>query len=273
MIKKISIALVLIFWPLSLLFSNTFPDFVRYLVPTLLVIFCLFLYDKKLKYYFLPVIAIPLVEPKLALLPLLFFLISFIVKKDKSLVKYILVSLVILVFFWKPFFGQTIFKFDYQASQLALQKSHLYNSIPLARVFQNKARIPLDKLSGNFFSLIDPNNYFFGFAPRQIVVDNQNLVKLPFIAVVFIIIGLVNLNTLKRKDFLLILFISSIFTLSLLTAFDRQDFILFLPISLITIHGIEVLYKKRENLTKIILLLMIIFAIPEIIRIIALTGK
>lgn len=267
MIKKIAITLIAILWPLSLFFSNIFPDFIRYITPSLLIIISLFLYDKKFKYYLLPILAIPIAEPKLAILPILYFLINWIIKRDKSFFKYLATSIIILGIFWRPFFGQTILKFDYEAGQLAIQKSHLYHSIPLARIFQNKARVPLDKLSNNFFSIIDPNNYFFGFAPRQIQLDNQNLNKFPFIAIIFIILGLVNLETLKRKDLILSLLIASIINLSLLGIFDRQDFVLFTPVFLLIVHGVNVLEKKNKKLSILILLMTILSAIPEILRI------
>jgi len=265
--KKIAIILIAILWPLSLFSSNTFPNFIHYIIPSLLIVISLFLYDKKFKYYFLPILAIPVVEPKLAILPVIYFLINLIVKRDKSFFKYLAISIIILGIFWKPFFGQTILKFDYEASQLAIQKSHLYNSIPLARTFQNKLRAPLNKFSNNFFSIIDPNNYFFGFAPHQIKLDNQNLNKFPFIAIIFIIIGLINLETLKRKDIILSLLVASIFNLSLLGIFDRQDFVLFIPIFLLIIHGVNIMEKKNKKLSIVILLMTIIFAIPEILRI------
>ncbi len=267
MVKKIAIISIAIFWPLFLFSANTFPDFIRYIIPSLLIVISLFLYDKKFKYYFLPILVIPVVEPKLALLPAIYFLINLIVKKDKSFFKYLVISIIILGIFWKPFFGQTILKFDYEASQLAIQKSHLYNSIPLARTFQNKLRAPLDKLSNNFFSIIDPNNYFFGFAPRQINLDNQNLNKFPFIAIIFMIAGLINLETLKRKNLILPLFVASILNLSLLGIFDRQDFVLFIPIFLLIVHGVNITEKKNKKLSILILLMTIIFAIPEILKI------
>lgn len=266
MIKKIAIILIAILWPLSLFSSNTFPDFTRYVIPTLLVGSTIFLYDKKFKYYFLPILAIPVFEPKLALVPALYFLLNLIIKKNKFWIKYFLIALAILVFFWRPFFGQTIIKFDYEARQQIIRDSHLYNSIPLARIFQNKARIPLDKLSDNFFALTDPNNYFFGFAPRQIIVDNQNLNKFPFLTIVFLVIGLINLEALKRKDLILPLLAAGILNLSLLGAFDRQDFILFVPVFLLIAHGLNVLEEKSKKLALFALIMTIIFAIPEILR-------
>ena len=83
---------------------------------------------------------------------------------------------------------KTIFSFDYQASQLILRKIYLYPNIPLARLFQNKAQIPTTKYESNLVALIDPNNYFFGFHPRE-VAGGLNLVKFPFVSLPFFILG------------------------------------------------------------------------------------
>lgn len=273
MTRKITIVLISILWPISLFFSNTNSDFTRYIIPTIIVAFSLFLYDRKFKYYSLPILAIPVFEPKLAIIPLIYFLVSIFFKKSKQAFVYIILSLAVVFVFWKPFFGQTIFKFDYQAGQQIIQKSNLYHSIPLARTFQNKLRIPLDKFSNNFFSILDPNNYFFGFMPRQILIDNQNLNKFPFIAIVFFLAGLFGINSIKRKDFIIPIIIASIINLSILIAFDRQDFVLFIPILFVIIHGISILETRNKKITNLLLIFTLIFTIPEIIRTIVQSKK
>lgn len=265
-VRKLAFISILALWPISLLFSNTTANFIHYITPTALLSISLFLYDKKFKYYFVPIFAIPFADPKLAVIPLIYFLTNLILKKNKSYLICTIISLVILAVVWKPFIGQTIFRPDYELGQQAIQKSNLYHSIPLARIFQNKARIPMDKFSSNFFSLIDPNNYFFGFMPRQILIDNQNLNKYPFIALVFIIYGLINIESLKRKDFILTILSAGIINLSLLGVFDRQDFILFIPLALIIIHGINRMDKNHKTLSKLLQIIMILFAVPEILR-------
>src|SRR5258708_34270 len=144
-LKKLAAVLILITWPISLFLNNTFKDFISYLLPFL--------------------------NPKFAIFPLIFVLIYFRFKKPLL----ILISVIILILFAKPFYGQTIFITNNDAKQQLIQKGNLYNSILLARLFKNKVHIPLDKSTSNLFALIHPNNYFFGFAPRQIAFDNQNL--------------------------------------------------------------------------------------------------
>lgn len=234
--RKIITLLILIVWPLSLYLNNTSSDFAKYIFP--------------------------FIEPKFAILPLVFVLIFY--KFNRPLL--IIVSILILIIFFKSFFGQTIFTKDYEAGQLVIQKQHLYNSVILARIFQNKPRIILDKFTNNFFAIADPNNYFFGFAPRQITVDNQNLKKFPFLSLPFLIIGLLNLKKLKGYKLLLSFLVSSVFCLSLLKNFDRHDFILWIPLSLIIIHGLKIFSNSNFKFKKVYVLLFIICGSIETIR-------
>ena len=236
MLKKIAVVLILITWPISLFVNNTFKDFLSYIFP-----------------FF---------NPKFAILPLIFVLIYFHFKKPVL----IIVSVLILILFLKPFFGQTIFITDRDSQQQIIQKGNLYNSVFLARLFQNKARIPLDKFTNNFFSLTDPNNYFFGFAPRQITVDNQNLKKFPFLSLPFLLVGLYYFTKQKHWKLISAVLIAIIINLSLLTNFDRNDFILWIPLSLVIFHGLNI-FSKRFKYAKYFRATFILFSVIEILRI------
>lgn len=238
MLRKIGIFLILITWPLFLFVNNTFKDFTHYLLP---------------------------LDPKFAILPLLFVLIYFQFKKPKLL----LISLIPLIIFFRPFFGQSIFTFDYQSQQKILQEQKLYPNIFTARLFQNKLQIPVTKFENNFFALIDPNNYFFGFAPRQISLDNQNLKKFPFLSLPFLLVGLYFIKNFKHKKILLSFLFAAIINLSLVTNFDRNDFILWLPLSIIIIYGLSV-FDKNFKYAKYYQIIFIVFACFEITRIILL---
>ncbi len=264
MLTKIATVIIIITWPLSLFVVNSPQNFLNYVYPALLILLSFVLFRKKYKYYFLPLFLIPFIQPKLAILPLLFLIINF----NKRYLKFLILSFVILVFFFKPFFGQTIFVSDYEAKQKVLQEQKLYPSIFLARLFQNKARIPIDKLTNNFFALTDPNNYFFGFAPRQITIDNQNLKKFPFLSLPLFLVGAYYLAKEKNKKFILSILIASIINLTILTNFDRNDFILWVPISIIILNGLKLLKSRFKQKSKWYYFLLIIFAIPEILRII-----
>lgn len=160
---------------------------------------------------------------------------------------------------------KTIFVKDYQAEQRVLDKINLYPSVFYARVYQNKGRIYLEKINDNFFALTDPNNYFFGFHPREII-GNQNLKKFPFISVIFFFTGLFFFKDLRHKKNIFVLGGVSLIYLSLLENFDRVDLLLWLPISLVTIHGVEI-FSKNKKYWKPGALVFWVFTIPQIIRI------
>lgn len=158
---------------------------------------------------------------------------------------------------------KTIFIEDYQAEQKNIRDKKLYQSPSVGKLFHNRARVVVDKFNNNLFALIDPNNYFFGFAPRQIR-ENQNLIKFPFAALPFVFYGIWRLGSYKHKKLVVLWFFSSVLVLSLLENFDKYDLILWLPISLVFIHGVEKFKHKHKNL---VYLAFIILASTEIIRI------
>lgn len=160
---------------------------------------------------------------------------------------------------------KTVFAQDYQAEQRILDKINLYPTVFLARVFQNKARIYLDKISDNFFALTDPSNYFFGFHPRQIV-GKSNLKKFPFMSIVFFLAGVFFFNKLKQKKLILVWIVLALLYLSLLQNFDRVDFLLWLPLSLIILPGLEIV-SRQVKYWRYIVVVFWVFTLPQIIRI------
>lgn len=262
MTKKIVIALIFITWPLSLLLANTPIDFLRYIIPVIFIIVSLVLFKQNNKFYYAPIFIIPFIEAKFAILPLLFLILNF----DRKKLIQLILSIFIAILFIKPFYGQSVFTYDYEAQQKILQKEKLYPSIFLARLFQNKARIPLTKIINNSLALTDPNNYFFGFAPGQIKVDNQNLDKFPFLSLPFLLMGLYFFNKNKDWKFLLTTFIASFTNLSLLRNFDRNDFILWIPLSLLILYGLNI-FNKKFQYAKYYYLIFILFAVIGVLKI------
>lgn len=235
MIKRIVAFLIFITWPISLFVANIPKDFFHYILP---------------------------LDPKFAFLPLIFTLIYCQLRRPVL----IIISILILLFFAKGFYGQSIFTYDYQARQQILQEEKLYNSVFLARLFQNKPRIPVTKFVNNLTTLIDPNNYFFGFAPGQIKVDNQNLEKFPFLSLPLFLIGLYYIKKYKHRKLVLSFLASAIIDLSLIVNFDRNDFVLWLPISLIIIYGLNV-FRKKFKYSNYYFLIVILFSIAGLIKI------
>ena len=80
---------------------------------------------------------------------------------------------------WEP--PVSIFHLESENIQSIIRKTSPYPTVFLARVFQNKASIPITKFEHNLTALLDPNNYFFGYHPREIF-GGANAVKFPFVA-------------------------------------------------------------------------------------------
>ena len=200
----------------------------------------------------------------------------------------------------------TIFANDYQGEQLILRNIHLYPNVLSARIFQNKARIYLNKLTDNFFILTDPNNYFFALHPEP-VPGQYNIFKFPFLSIVFFLFGILNFEKYRHKapqpygrgifshassgvkslrientslisrltpgvfakgDKKAVLFASLfiIAVLSMLKNFEWLNFLLWLPISIIIIRGVDGLAKNYPKFFSFFSLLFIVFSLPELIR-------
>ena len=264
MLQALTIILGLALWPISLFRANTLPDLVSYILPPFLLSISFLLLSKSSRLYFFPILFIPFFEPKLAPLPLIFSILIFLSRR-KRVFTLCFLSFLVLILNWKGFFGQTIFVPDYEKKQEVVRNTQLYDSIFLARLFHNKARVVFDKFSDNFFALTDPNNYFFGFHPRQIT-GNQNLVKFPFPGIIFLIYGLFHLRGYKYKKFLILALSSSLLSLSILNLFDRNDFILWVPFSLLLLHAVNT-FGRRVASAPIFFITFCIFGLYEVIRI------
>lgn len=259
-LKTIVFALSILLWPISLYRANTLPNFISYTIPTLFIAISFYFYRKGKSFFLLPILFLPLISPKLLPIPILVILAFYVINKGKKYLPYLLVSLFLLAGFFKPFWGQTIFKPDYQARQKVIRNTYLYPNVLSARVFQNKLRIIVDKFNFNLTAFIDPSNYLFGFHPREIMVDNQNLDKFPFLSLPFFLFGIYFLRKTSHWHFPLILFISSIISLSFLNNFDRNDFILFTPLSIILFEGINQFSKKFKSRANIYYWIYLFFA-------------
>lgn len=160
----------------------------------------------------------------------------------------------------------SIFAPDKEALLIINNKRSVYQSDLLGRFFNNKAAFILGRFKSNFFALIDPNNYFFGFHPREIVRENLNIEKFPFIAIVFLLFGLVNINKMKHGKKLLALLFVTISLLSLVN-FDVFDFALYPILASFMIFGVNQMKKEKPTEFLAASLFLIIFAIPQYLRI------
>ncbi len=239
--------IIISMWPVAILTHNTQLDAFEYLLPAFLLLGAYFLWKKRLEWWGIPIVLVTIVSPKLALFPLLLFALLIVTSKTKRalLYMYLFCSLFVGAIFFQEFKGQTVIGITHDEQQAVVQQTNLYDSIFVARVMHNKVRVVGDKAIDRFFAITDPNNYFFGFHPRQIQVNNQNLQKYPFAAIIFFVLGLLGYSTLKEKKWIFISLFALILNLSLLTVFDRNDAILMLPVTLITLHGVDELKKYK----------------------------
>jgi hypothetical protein len=149
----------------------------------------------------------------------------------------------------------TVFKEDYQARQKVLRNINLYPSVLMARMFQNKAGVVLDKYLDNFFSLLDPNYYFFGSHPRE-VVGGQNYTRLPILTLLPLIWFLFKSKIKSKKNILFFMSLAIIF-LSFFTNFYQYDLILWPSLVFCIAVGLGEMYKKHSRLTSLFFILLL----------------
>ena len=242
-IKKILVAtfsfLTLILWPVNLYLKNTLPNFVSYIIPAIFLLISYFAYSKNSRYWLTPVLLIGVYEPKLVILPVVFCFIEMIINYKKETLSFLIIALAIFVWQFGRWEGQIVFNKDYEGEQLLIRNIHLYPNVFTARLFQNKPKLYLGKVTTNFFTLTDLNNYFFAGHPAPTTIPSQELYKYYWPLIIFLIIGIYYFYDINNKNFILISIASCLLSLSLLKNFDRNDFILWFPIGLIIIHGIK----------------------------------
>ena len=163
------------------------------------------------------------------------------------------------------YFRFSIFAPDDQAILVINAKRSVYENDFLGRLFNNKATFVYNRFKANFFALTDLNNYFFGFHPREIVRENLNLDKFPFISIIFLLYGLYRLNLLKRGRGLLLLFVVLACLLSLAN-FDKVDFILYPVLAVFIIHGTRRMRTEKPKLFVAVAIFLVIFSSPQYLR-------
>lgn len=229
-----------IFWPISFVKANW--DWMAYLLPALVVIVDYLLCIKKSKLQNWVVLLIPFLQPSLSLIPL-FIGIWVVVKEkfSKLSVVYLMLALILVSTNWKQFSVNSVINIRENDIQTIERQRLPYENKFLGKIFQNKATVVSKKYFDNLFLIIDPNNYFFALHPREIAIDNQNLTKFPFVAIIFFIVGIYSL--LNKKDiynnWIIKIGLSVTLALSFLNNIDKYDIILIWPIILICVLGIS----------------------------------
>jgi hypothetical protein len=270
---KVLIAINWIFWPTALFLVNTKGDFINYLIPALLIVLSYFIYRKKTELFIFPLLFIPLFIPKLTIIPLIASILSLVFEKtnSKMSVLFIIFAVFLTMFYSKNLYGQSIFPPDYEKQQEVIMNSQLYPNVLTARIFNNKGRIIFDKFTSNFFALTDPNNYFFGYHPQEIV-GNQNLKKFPSLSLLFFLYALYKIKEHKNKLFIFLTTTAAVMGLSFLALYDRNDFILWPIVSIVVTYGITKLYSdyktKQKSLKNIFFGGVLFFSLIEYVQLI-----
>jgi len=253
-------------WPVSLMLVST-NNLLIYFIPELLILAAYFFYYRKISFWPILFLCLPFTNIKLLPLPLLFITLYLFFNHFKKLkLIYLFGAISLLIIFLPNFRKQSIFVYDYEANQSLIRKIYLYPNIYLARFSQNKINLYFDKATNNFFGLIDPNNYFFAFHPREIISTNHNLNKYPFPSLIFVLFGLYYFLKHPQFKFIASLILGSIINLSLLNNYDLADFILYLPLSLTIVYGAQVMKQKNQKIFYLTLSSCIIITIFELPR-------
>lgn len=230
--KLLAKILIFLFWPLAFLLENGQIQFFNFFFPSLFlsIVYLIFWKGKKIWW------------------------VGFFIT---------LAVCVIFIFGGKNFKDNSIFYHSRDDEQYVLREGYLYPTVWMSRLFQNKPSIYLDRFKSNFFALSDPNNYFFGFHPREIEGENQNLQKFPSLAILFFLFGLYFLPSDRRWRFIALSLFSLVVLLSFLRNFDRYDLILFIPLSLLIVYGLDKFLVGKNKLKMVFVVFFIIFSLIE----------
>lgn len=262
-INLVVVGLVIFFWPLNFLTRNSVKDTIHFFLPSILIFCAITLFKERFFKRNILLFSIPFLNNSLLLIPMLSLLY-----KSKKL-GYLILAIIIAIgifFAGQSFLGSSIFYFEHNDQQKVIRQGYLYPNIYLARLFQNKPTIYLDRFWFNFFSLIDLNNYFFGFHPRQIPVENQNIQKFPFMSI-FLFLGGIYLAIKKQKQ-LLFSVGWIVINLALLKNFDKSDAVLWLLLCSIIYLGLEIFKQITSHSKYWFLVIFILFSLTEYLRMI-----
>lgn len=182
--------------------------------------------------------------------------------------------LVLTLALWPSVFVLTINKIpspglitesDYQGQQKILRQTFLYPNVFLARLFQNKLQIPISKFEHNLTAIFDPNNYFFGFHPREIIgVDNP--VKFPLVSLPIFFFAILNLSNLRSRRWLVGAFIIFALSLTFFENYFYYDFLLYFPLAFLFLHGLKNIPPKLDRYQNIYFLISSPLILIELTR-------
>lgn len=260
----ISFTLVAIFWPISFYRANT-DTWISFFIPALVLLMDWCLYLRQVKYHYFIFLVLPLLNPVYLAFPFIYFLISLKEIPKKIIIIFSLCLLILTVFSYRHFYAYSIFTPDPFRQDTLIKKISLIPSRTLARVFENKATVPLDKYTSNFFTSMDLNNYFFALHPRE-NADNQILDKAPLLALIPFLIGFFYLSRNKHRKWLGVVFLSAVLSFAFINNQDRYDFLVFFPFILLIYFGLLEIKKWSNPTFALFTLVFIPSIIFELLR-------
>ncbi|EKD53322.1 MAG: hypothetical protein ACD_61C00071G0010 [uncultured bacterium] len=262
----ISAVLILAFWPLSFILSNS-DSWVPFILAASLVLLDYFLFrtGNKLRYFIY--LLLPLIHPAYLLIPFLIFLLN-IKNFDKTgLFIFSFLLFLVSLFSWKTFYAYSIFTPDPLAKDTLIKKISLIPNRNLARIFENKTTVFQNKYKANLFVSLDPNNYFFALHPRE-SGDNQNLIKYSYLAIIPFLLGLFYLKDSRDKAWLVSVFLAMVLSISFINNQDRFDILLCVPVSIMSIFGLKKLKTLSAKYFLIFSVVFVLISFIELARII-----
>lgn len=257
-------------WPLSFYKANGFGGISWAIVAVVATVATSYYLSKNFdgKYELLPLAAMPLVDIRYALVPILAVLIKSVLEKRIVVLNSAIMLFcgVIFLLNFGTYKNLSIIPRNALEEHYVNTKLSLYENKHEARLLNNKITSLGSKYLNNFFALVDFNNYFFSMHPREIVGENQNLMKYPYIYVFAFFTGIYYLKKSKDAKWLITILTATVLSLSFLSNFDKFDLILWIPIFMIVTNGVAVVRKKRY--ASVIMMSMLGLSILEILRVV-----
>ena len=262
----ISAVLILAFWPLSFILSNS-DSWVPFVLAASIVFIDYFMFrsGNKLRYYLY--LLLPLIHTAFLLIPFLIVLINLKNFDKTRLIIFSLLLFLVSFFSWKTFYAYSIFTPDPLAKDTLIKKISLIPNRNLARIFENKTTVVQNKYKSNLFVSLDPNNYFFSLHPRE-SGDNQNLTKYSYLTIIPFLLGLFYLKESRDKAWLASVFLAMILSISFINNQDRFDILLCVPVSIMSIFGLKKLKTLSAKYFLIFSVIFILISFVELARII-----
>jgi hypothetical protein len=236
-----SAILIVSFWPIAFVLANT-QDWFIFLGAASVLLFDWFLYLKNFKYHYFLYLFLPLIHPVYLAFPVIAAVLNIKDLKRIPLVFFTAIFIVISMFSWKTFYAYSIFTPDPLASDTLIKKISLIPNRNLARIYENKTTVPLEKYKSNTFTSLDLNNFFFALHPRESGAT-QNINKYSFLTIIPFLLGLFFLPGYLHKKWVLGIFVAAILSVAFINNQDRFDMFICVPISLICLSGLDRIRK------------------------------